>query len=122
MIRRPPRSTRTDTLFPNTTLFRSPKTARKRDPQTLEGRDDDIARLVAHILQEIGGEGPALLEIGDGDQARRAGIVKIGGDTVEEAVLVLRVALARSELAGRRPLVARLAISDRKSTRLNSSP
>src|SRR3546814_6393470 len=27
MIRRPPRSTRTDTLFPYTTLFRSPKTA-----------------------------------------------------------------------------------------------
>src|SRR3546814_3640250 len=29
MIRRPPRSTRTDTLFPYTTLFRSP-TARRR--------------------------------------------------------------------------------------------
>src|SRR3546814_15191402 len=29
MIRRPPRSTRTDTLFPYTTLFRSPKTRRK---------------------------------------------------------------------------------------------
>src|SRR3546814_7808191 len=29
MIRRPPRSTRTDTLFPYTTLFRSP--ARRRD-------------------------------------------------------------------------------------------
>src|SRR3546814_1836955 len=27
MIRRPPRSTRTDTLFPYTTLFRSPATA-----------------------------------------------------------------------------------------------
>src|SRR3546814_6127752 len=27
MIRRPPRSTRTDTLFPYTTLFRSPETA-----------------------------------------------------------------------------------------------
>src|SRR3546814_7990363 len=27
MIRRPPRSTRTDTLFPYTTLFRSPKRA-----------------------------------------------------------------------------------------------
>src|SRR3546814_2556740 len=26
MIRRPPRSTRTDTLFPYTTLFRSPRT------------------------------------------------------------------------------------------------
>src|SRR3546814_3390054 len=29
MIRRPPRSTRTDTLFPYTTLFRSPMTARR---------------------------------------------------------------------------------------------
>src|SRR3546814_11175822 len=28
MIRRPPRSTRTDTLFPYTTLFRSPRWAR----------------------------------------------------------------------------------------------
>src|SRR3546814_4868430 len=27
MIRRPPRSTRTDTLFPYTTLFRSPRTS-----------------------------------------------------------------------------------------------
>src|SRR3546814_18202359 len=31
MIRRPPRSTRTDTLFPYTTLFRS--TCRRRDPR-----------------------------------------------------------------------------------------
>src|SRR3546814_16842833 len=29
MIRRPPRSTRTDTLFPYTTLFRSPSRARR---------------------------------------------------------------------------------------------
>src|SRR3546814_2663566 len=33
MIRRPPRSTRTDTLFPYTTLFRSPTAAHdKRNP------------------------------------------------------------------------------------------
>src|SRR3546814_3027733 len=32
MIRRPPRSTRTDTLFPYTTLFRSPDEARRRPP------------------------------------------------------------------------------------------
>src|SRR3546814_9816836 len=35
MIRRPPRSTRTDTLFPYTTLFRSParhQSRRRRDP------------------------------------------------------------------------------------------
>src|SRR3546814_10253537 len=31
MIRRPPRSTRTDTLFPYTTLFRSPAGTRGRD-------------------------------------------------------------------------------------------
>src|SRR3546814_10821788 len=30
MIRRPPRSTRTDTLFPYTTLFRSPASKRRR--------------------------------------------------------------------------------------------
>src|SRR3546814_16509134 len=29
MLRRPPRSTRTDTLFPDTTLFRSLRTARR---------------------------------------------------------------------------------------------
>src|SRR3546814_7592842 len=33
MIRRPPRSTRTDTLFPYTTLFRSPRCQRR--PSTL---------------------------------------------------------------------------------------
>src|SRR3546814_7420553 len=33
MIRRPPRSTRTDTLFPYTTLFRSPCPASGRAPR-----------------------------------------------------------------------------------------
>src|SRR3546814_13514563 len=32
MIRRPPRSTRTDTLFPCTTLFRSPRHRRAKAP------------------------------------------------------------------------------------------
>src|SRR3546814_2790858 len=32
MIRRPPRSTRTDTLFPYPTLFRAPRPARPEDP------------------------------------------------------------------------------------------
>src|SRR3546814_19531342 len=35
MIRRPPRSTRTDTLFPYTTLFRSDLTGYRRDNQKL---------------------------------------------------------------------------------------
>src|SRR3546814_13167969 len=38
MIRRPPRSTRTDTLFPYTTLFRSSGPAARRQPVPLRGR------------------------------------------------------------------------------------
>src|SRR3546814_8616613 len=44
MIRRPPRSTRTDTLFPYTTLFRSPagrasaRRSRRRPAATVAGR------------------------------------------------------------------------------------
>src|SRR3546814_6906007 len=39
MIRRPPRSTRTDTLFPYTTLFRSP---RRRPVHPALGLSDDV--------------------------------------------------------------------------------
>src|SRR3546814_12843783 len=45
MRRRPPRSTRTDTLFPYTTLFRS---ARLRD----SGTNDDTAGQVGEKLRE----------------------------------------------------------------------
>src|SRR3546814_14395930 len=36
MIRRPPRSTRTDTLFPYTTLFRSPQKVTRADARQTE--------------------------------------------------------------------------------------
>src|SRR3546814_13739996 len=42
MIRRPPRSTRTDTLFPYTTLFRSPRRGRAKD-KTM-GYQEDMAQ------------------------------------------------------------------------------
>src|SRR3546814_1864528 len=48
MIRRPPRSTRTDTLFPYTTLFRSPGILRDVDRNFRE----NIARQVLHDIQE----------------------------------------------------------------------
>src|SRR3546814_18240021 len=38
MIRRPPRSTRTDTLFPYTTLFRSPPPRSPRSPRSVPTR------------------------------------------------------------------------------------
>src|SRR3546814_8257458 len=44
MIRHPPRSTRTDTLFPYTTLFRSTGKERCHDPDTLDFGDCSRAR------------------------------------------------------------------------------
>src|SRR3546814_11311926 len=49
MIRRPPRSTRTDTLFPYTTLFRSIFLSRANERQSV------VANLQAKV-RELGGE------------------------------------------------------------------
>src|SRR3546814_17119848 len=53
MIRRPPRSTRTDTLFPYTTLFRSGEVADGVDPEPLEL----LERLGADAPQRLDGQG-----------------------------------------------------------------
>src|SRR3546814_3015093 len=78
MIRRPPRSTRTDTLFPYTTLFRSP-----------------LALEAAHVAQEAGHQevelGPQLAQVvlqrGAGEAQAVAGLQATHG----------RGAFARSE-------------------------
>src|SRR3546814_7686055 len=67
MIRRPPRSTRTDTLFPYTTLFRSELAVPVREPSLNLLRDRDRARV---------GEG-AIIEAGAGDDV---------GDKVEVGI------------------------------------
>src|SRR3546814_6299647 len=54
MVRRPPRSTRTDTLFPYTTLFRSP-TAEREPSGSAIGAEPGIAA-VALVGEEIGAE------------------------------------------------------------------
>src|SRR3546814_13553499 len=57
MIRRPPRSTRTDTLFPYTTLFRSEELARQCAlPQYAEALVCSNEAL-AHVLRMIGWSG-----------------------------------------------------------------
>src|SRR3546814_3602215 len=48
MIRRPPRSTRTDTLFPYTTLFRSAQVA----PTTPAPSADSLATLRVRVIQD----------------------------------------------------------------------
>src|SRR3546814_3975158 len=50
MIRRPPESTRTDTLFPDTTLFRSKVT---RDARTRGSVDDGAAPARDHMGQGV---------------------------------------------------------------------
>src|SRR3546814_3788324 len=69
MIRRPPRSTRTDTLFPYTTLFRSGRVlvrghreAGRRDPRRAAGhRPGSDPRAV---LAEVDALGPQQLPLG----------------------------------------------------------
>src|SRR3546814_13133141 len=81
MIRRPPRSTRTDTLFPYTTLFRS--VVVQHDGQGLSQRAGGGDELVAHLgvgLDDgalVGGEAAGLVEdlVGDGDLAD---VVEVG--------------------------------------------
>src|SRR3546814_17263919 len=64
MIRRPPRSTRTDTLFPYTTLFRSPLTVRDcclvtdgggAVVMTRADRAKDLRKTPVHLLGCAGG-------------------------------------------------------------------
>src|SRR3546814_17757198 len=57
MIRRPPRSTRTDTLFPYTTLFRSPRIPKDLEKHNCIGiQQGDEAYGVWRLTTEQGGE------------------------------------------------------------------
>src|SRR3546814_6564463 len=65
MIRRPPRSTRTDTLFPYTTLFRSRKLHQFAAVLWLGLRPDRLHRLdpLAHQLEARGEDGAVILHL-----------------------------------------------------------
>src|SRR3546814_13688013 len=79
MIRRPPRSTRTDTLFPYTTLFRSRRPS-VRGP-VRDQHDDPVAAGCADIghhqlgrgLVEMGGGFVQQQDVGIGEQGARDG-------------------------------------------------
>src|SRR3546814_10004042 len=106
MIRRPPRSTRTDTLFPYTTLFRSARAAQPRGK--VRGNADGLTK--RQLL-------PALTPFRARELRRHA--------TEAEKLLwrALREAFPTAKFRRQVPLGPYFAdfCSDRKSTRLNSS-
>src|SRR3546814_998316 len=102
MIRRPPSSTRTDTLFPYTTLFRSDagRAAEQIVADRLFGIAQPGARQLDRARQHL-----------DRDILAEHDALQIGLEGLEHALVVARHRLGRD--ARHR---------DRKSTRLNSSP
>src|SRR3546814_18647470 len=104
MIRRPPRSTRTDTLFPYTTLFRSRVSGRleartlKAPPSLpLGGAGGKIAALRAHHAEALAARrlhDPPALHLGDALGAERLQALHlrldvVGLDVEMHAALVL---------------------------------
>src|SRR3546814_8292796 len=66
MIRRPPRSTRTDTLFPYTTLFRSVGVRLSPFGTTNNSGEQDPVPLYSHAISSLAELGPAYLHLIEG--------------------------------------------------------
>src|SRR3546814_9072939 len=103
MIRRPPRSTRTDTLFPYTTLFRSLAVGLKRGKLILE---DHLG-----IIEQ-----PA-------DQRRLAVVHRSAGDETQQRLVLMDFEILIDVLGDERVgLVDDVTVrQDRKRTSMNSS-
>src|SRR3546814_1636398 len=143
MIQRPPRSTRTDTLFPYTTLFRStdPQTGAVTPPINYHlihlhaginaqaepamhlglatGAPDLIAAAIAELGTEIGGmDTPNSADPDTGMPWRTRFDAKVL--PLEEVMLQSAAYIVCAFLSGMRDSEIQ-AMRDRKSTRLNSS-
>src|SRR3546814_5980789 len=110
MIRRPPRSTRTDTLFPYTTLFRSLAAA---PDAFLEIIAADQPFALAELARQLQLLAELMRPFEEGEDRKRSGrLVEIEQD------FIVRMAIGRDRPQGRG---AQVEFGDRKSTRLNSS-
>src|SRR3546814_14558697 len=99
MIRRPPRSTRTDTLCPYTTLFRS---------LFLERIHDAVARDLVTLDALDGHHRPAVRDVGVDELPRDRVAARVEHHVVRQE-------------DGERLVADEVLGQDRKSTRLNSS-
>src|SRR3546814_5749563 len=111
MIRRPPRSTRTDTLFPSTTLFRSLHLG------------SDASQLDALTRYEVQGQARPFLDIGL--QVWPTAGYPIAGISQHQRLLRQAICILQSNLEienmVRLSRPRRAIHEDRKSTRLKSS-
>src|SRR3546814_8600018 len=90
MIRRPPRSTRTDTLFPYTTLFRSGAVGRARE-RRLDALGGKALRLLRRALADLDAlaadHQPRIVH----HHEHRAHTAHFVADDLAEAVLILAI-------------------------------
>src|SRR3546814_10236393 len=109
MRRRPPRSTRTDTLFPYTTLFRSSRAAQEQVFASEEAQRSTRISLIAEIATAW------LTMASDQEQLR------LSRQTLGAFEETLRLTREQFRVGIGSELEVRQADTDRKSTRLNSS-
>src|SRR3546814_12126683 len=118
MIRRPPRSTRTDTRFPYTTLFRSVVFDKPHLLGSLFGEyDQNLVAIENRLGVYIAARGNKLQIEGEAEAAARARDVLLGlynrivqGQEIDPGAVDAVIAMS-----------AEPTLEDRKSTRLNSS-
>src|SRR3546814_16550541 len=95
MIRRPPTSTRTTTLFPYTTLFRSPAARSRRHPSwrglvggaVVGGHKARFDR--SSIIQQVVGQGPVLQRRGAGELPPLRGLAVALAHVARELLQIL---------------------------------
>src|SRR3546814_13759981 len=117
MIRRPPRSTRTDTLFPYTTLFRSDQAALRVGIDDFDGLPrhggDDITRALGiaagHILHEPADAHDMRVRLASGEGLHPA------HDSGRPAPVPLHVLHSRGRLDGNTAGVAVTALAEKDS-------
>src|SRR3546814_5075248 len=121
MIRRPPRSTRTDTLFPYTTLFRSPRAVRPRQsPDSLSPMTPpaDASSASAGPSWHIEPSGPLRGDVqvaGSKNAVTKHMVAALMGSTPS----TIRNAPAVGDVGITADILRSIGL-DRKSTRLNS--
>src|SRR3546814_10088382 len=119
MTRRPPRSTRTDTLFPYTTLFRSQRAAARLHAE-IDAAEAMYRRHIEQMLHCVEVSASFPLEDGYLYRTQLTAVVRKLAAHVDELMLLLGGRGIRMDSPLTRVWLD-LTAADRKSTRLNSS-